>query len=301
MSHELVALDPVSSSLREGGPGAGARRRPSAAAMARVIAHVPLRVLRASWLLIVVLLTWQLAANAYGSLFFPPPSQIAKNVKERWITGDVSHVFTSDLFREQAGASLTRFALGWLLAIVLGVLIGALLGASRRAALMYNPVVRFFASIPNTVLLPIAVQVFGVADRMNVFLICLGSIWVIIINTADGVAGVDQMWLRSAASLRLGAFTRYRRVVLPAAMPQIMAGLRVSLGIALILMVIAELYATTKGLGHQVVVAQSSFRYLDMWGAFAVIGVVGVVLNAIFGAIERRVLRWQRRGGLGEL
>lgn len=267
----------------------------------RAITGGVVRLLQTTWLLVVLLGCWELAARAGGSVFLPPPTAIAGNLRERWLSDDVSHLFTSPLLREQAGASLSRFALGWTLAITLGVLAGVLLGASHRAAAMYNPIVRFFASIPNTVLLPIAVQVFGVADRMNVFLICLGSIWVIIINTSDGVAGVDRMWLRSAASLRLGWWTRYRCVVLPAAMPQIMTGLRVSLGIALILMVIAELYATTIGLGHQVVVAQSNFRYVDMWSAFAVIGIVGVALNTAFGLLERRVLRWQRRAGLVDL
>lgn len=207
----------------------------------------------------------------------------------------------SDLFIEQAGRSLKRFAQGWSLAILIGISFGVLLGGSATLAKMYNPIVRFFASIPSTLLLPIAVQLFGIADSMNVFLICLGSMWVIMINTCDGVAGVDRMWIRSARSLQLGRLTLYRKVIIPAAMPQIMAGLRVSLGISLILMVIAELYATTVGLGHQIVIAQTSFRYLDMWSAFVVIGVIGVTLNAVFSIIERRVLRWQRRAGLSAL
>ncbi|MFI5426313.1 ABC transporter permease [Aeromicrobium sp. UC242_57] len=86
---------------------------------------------------------------------------------------------------------------------MIGVSVGVMLGASQVLARMYNPTVRFFASIPSTLLLPIAVQLFGIASTMNVFLICLGSVWVIIINTCDGVAGVDRSWIRSARSLQL--------------------------------------------------------------------------------------------------
>lgn len=253
------------------------------------------------WLLLVVLAVWEIYARVNPSIHFPPISRILDNFRMVWLSPDPRHLFLSDLFIEQAGTSLGRFARGWALAVVLGIGVGVLIGATSALAQMYNPIVRFFASIPSTVLLPIAVQIFGIADNMNVFLICLGSVWVVIINTSDGVAGVDRMWIRSAQSLQLGRLTLYRKVIIPAAMPQIMAGLRVSLGISLILMVIAELYATTVGLGHQIVVAQTSFRYLDMWSAFVVVGLIGILLNALFSVIEHRVLRWQRRSGLGAL
>lgn len=253
------------------------------------------------WLLALIFVIWEIYARAVPSIHFPPISKIFENFTTVWLSSDPRQLFLSDLFIEQAGRSLSRFAGGWALAIVIGISLGVLLGASSTLAKMYNPTVRFFASIPSTLLLPIAVQLFGIADNMNVFLICLGSVWVVMINTCDGVAGVDRMWIRSAQSLQLGKLTLYRKVIIPAAMPQIMAGLRVSLGIALILMVIAELYATTVGLGHQIVIAQTSFRYLDMWSAFVVVGVIGISLNALFSVIERRVLRWQRRAGLSAL
>jgi len=253
------------------------------------------------WLVAVLLGIWELYARATPSIFLPPLSKVLENFASMWLSGRPGQLFLSDLFWSQASRSLSRFGRGWVIAVVMGIVIGVALGRSRAAGHMYNPVVRFFSSIPNTALLPIAVQVFGVTDRMNIFLIFLGSVWVIMINTADGVAGVDPMWLRSARSLHLQPTTLYRRVIVPAAMPQIMAGLRVSLGIGLILMVISELYATTAGLGFQIVVAQTHFRYLDMWSAFVLIGLIGIILNLIFVVIERRVLRWQRRSGLAGL
>lgn len=253
------------------------------------------------WLLLLIFVLWEVYARANPSPFFPPISEILDHYRTNWLSTDPLRLFQSELFWQQGGTSLSRFVRGWGLAIIIGLLIGVLLGSNKYLGRMYNPAIRFLVAIPSTILLPIAVQIFGVGDTMNIFLIVLGSIGVVIINTCDGIAGVDSMWIRSARSLQLNRFTLYRRVIIPAAMPLIMAGLRVSLGIALILMVIAELYATTVGLGHQVTIAQTSFRYLDMWAAFVVIGVVAIVLNIIFKLIERRVLRWQRRTGFGQL
>lgn len=93
----------------------------------------------------------------------------------------------------------------------------------------------------------------------------------------------------------------YRNVILPAALPQIMAGLRVSIGIGLILMIISEMYATTAGLGYDVVLFQQTFRYRQMWSAFLVIAILGIVFNLAMNLAEKRMLRWQRRSGLGDL
>ncbi len=252
------------------------------------------------WLLIVLLVLWELVGQASDSLFFPPISEVADRFVEMWITSNPSDAFLSELFWSEAMTSLSRFAQGWAAAVVVGIVCGVLLGSSQVLNRMYSPSVRFFAAIPNTMLLPIAVQIFGVGDNMNVFLIFLGSVWVVMINTCDGVAGVDPMWISSARSLRMSTPARYRLVILPAASPQIFAGLRVSLGIALILMVISEMYATTAGLGHQIIVAQSGFRYLDMWSAFVLIGLIGIVLNLLFGLVEKRLLRWQQGVTKGE-
>ena len=179
------------------------------------------------------------------------------------------------------------------------MLCGFIVGRSRIVAQMYHPVIRFWMATPKVVILPIAVQIFGIADSMNIFLIFFGTMWLILVNTGDGVIGVDEAWIRSARSLQLSRFSFFRLVLLPAASPQIMTGLRVSIGIGLILMIVSELYATTEGLGYQVVLYQGSFDYVQMWSAFMLIALLGITLNLIFSALEKRALRWQRRTGLG--
>ncbi|MFI7025614.1 ABC transporter permease [Micromonospora sp. NPDC049900] len=253
------------------------------------------------WLLLLLLLLWEVVARADPTLFFPPLSAVLSRSVELFLVAEPGQLLLSDLLWSNASASLSRFLRGWGAAIVLGVAFGVLLGRVRLANRMYGPIVRFFMSLPKVALLPIAVQIFGVTDSMNIFLIFIGTIWIITINTCDGIRNVDEAWLRSARSLRLRRIDLYRRVLLPAASPQILAGIRVSLGTALILMVVSELYATTSGVGYQIVYTERTFSYVDMWAWFLVVGVIGIILNRLFVFVEARLLRWERRAGLGEL
>ncbi|WP_181780812.1 ABC transporter permease [Pseudonocardia pini] len=253
------------------------------------------------WLLLALLVVWEVWARADPSLFFPPLTKVLGEFGSVYLTSDPSTLFLSAGFWDNAGVSLARFLQGWLGAIVVGVAAGLALGRSRVLSRMYDPIVRFFMSMPKVALLPVAVQIFGVTDAMNVFLIFLGTVWIILVNTADGIAGVDESWVRSGRSLRLSRFALFTRVLLPAAAPRILAGIRVSVGTALILMIVSELYATTSGLGYQIVYAERTFAYLEMWAGLVLVALIGIALNGAMSAVERRLLRWERRTGLADL
>lgn len=268
--------------------------------MPRPVARV-LKPIWSLWLLAALLVAWEVYARASQTIFFPPLSKVLVQFKTDWLSSDASHLFLSTGFWDTVPVSLGRLAVGWGLAVVIGISVGVMLGRSSVLAGMYNPVVRFFMSLPNAALLPIAFQIFGANSSMNIFLICLGTVWLVIVNTADGISGVDVQWLRSARSMQLSRWQLYTRVLLPAASPNIMAGLRTSVGIGLILMIISELYATTAGLGYNVVLYQQTFRYTQMWSAFLIIALLGIVLNFAMSSIENRMLRWQRRSGLADL
>lgn len=260
-----------------------------------------LRPIASLWLIALLMIAWEVFALASPTVFFPPLSDVLVQFRKDWLSGDPSKLFMSSNFYDTVPVSLGRLAAGWGLAAIIGVLFGLALGRSPILAGMYNPIVRFFMSLPNAALLPIVFTIFGANSSMNIFLIFFGTVWLIVVNTADGVCGVDSQWIRSAASMHLGKRDLYRRVLLPAAMPQIMAGLRVSVGIGLILMIVSELYATTAGLGFNVVLYQQTFMYKQMWSAFLLIALLGIALNAIMSAIEKRALRWQRRSSLSDL
>lgn len=248
-----------------------------------------------AWLVVVLLVMWEVVARIKDVRHFPPLSEIAPQFREDWLTADVTSLFLTDYFWENAGPSLQRFLAGWLLSIALGVGFGVALGRSRTLSAMFNPLIRFSIATPKTILLPLAVTFFGVRDSMNVFLILIGTVWVVLINTMDAVSTIDAMWLRSARSIGLTRLRLLTRVVVPAASPQILAGIRVSLGVGLILMVISELYATTSGIGYQITLAQRTFKYLPMWSAIMLVAVIGVALNSLYGLLEKRLLRWTRR------
>ena len=150
----------------------------------------------------------------------------------------------------------------------------------------------FFRAVPPPVLLPIYVVLMGPTDAMKVVVIVVGSVWPILLNTIEGVRATDSVMTETARSFALTSAQRLRFLVLPAASPRIMAGVRQSLSIALILMVISELGYSSSGLGFQIVFFQRNYLIAEMWSGILLLGLIGVLLAAIFGFVERRVLRW---------
>jgi len=252
------------------------------------------------WLLGLLLLLWQWQATASPSLFVPPVSDALQTLRTEWFSGPASRLFLSETFRDNAFASLARATQGWLVAAMVGVSLGVVLGVWRAAWEFANPLVRFGMSIPSTVLLPIAVVLFGITSSMNVFLIAFGSMWVVLVNTMDGVRSIDETAMLTARSLRLSRFRAFTRVLVPAASPQIVTGLRVSIGIALILMVVSELFAATEGIGYYIVYHQRTFQYRKVWGAVFLLAFLGVLLNGLFALFEAWTLRWHLARGRGE-
>jgi ABC-type nitrate/sulfonate/bicarbonate transport system permease component len=274
----------------------GTQARPAVARSARRLRAGRLAGgIASGWLLVAMLAGYQVFALWKDKNYLPTLTDTFRQFRTDWLTTDWRSWFLSDLFWKHGSPSLKRFAQGWILSVVIGIAAGVALGRSRTLAALFAPAIRFSMAIPKTVLLPLALVVFGVRDSMNVFLIMIGTVWVILINTMDGVSTIDPMWVRSARSLGLGRVALLRRVILPAASPQIFAGLRVSLGVGLILMVVSELYATTRGIGYRIALSQKTFEYLDMWSAIMLVAIIGILMNAVFGLIEARYLRWYRQ------
>lgn len=280
---------PVESSAL-GGPVTGPRIPPrvkrSITSLSRGIASL--------WLAAALALFWEFWARQAGVSHLPPPSAIARHFASDWVDTSRLIPWPSDHFFSETLPSLDRFFRGWGLSVIIGITVGILVGRVRVIRDMTTPLIRFWMSVPKTVLLPVAITLFGVRSSMNVFLVTIGTVWVILVNTADGIRGINDNYLEAARSLRLSRRDITLHVVLPAALPRILAGLRVSLGIALILMVVSELYATTAGLGYQIQAAQRDFDYERMWSAIALVALIGIAFNAVFSTLERRLLGWQR-------
>ncbi|WP_373696221.1 ABC transporter permease [Actinomycetospora flava] len=240
------------------------------------------------------LVVWELAARAAGSAFFPPPSAIAAAGWALWFSGPA--VLTEGAWADVL-PSVGRVLAGWAVSGVIGIAVGLLLGRSRRATEYLAPLLAFARALPPPVLIPVFLVLFAAGTPMQLATIVFGTVWPVLLATAAGARDVDPVTIDTAEVYGVAGLRRLRRVILPASAPRIVAGLRVSLSLALILMVVSELVASTNGLGHQLVVAQRSFDFTAMWAAIVLLGAVGYALNAALLGVERRALGWTTAGG----
>lgn len=232
---------------------------------------------------IVLLLIWGVWASISPALFFPSPLVIFDAFVSTW----VGPAFVTDVL-----PSLARLAVGILLSVLIGVVAGTLIGLIRWLRELLEPMLEFFRAIPPPVLIPIVAVLLGPTDSMKITVIVAGSVWPVLLNTIDGVRATDSVMTETARSFALTPAQRIRYLVLPAASPRIMAGTRQSLSIALILMVISEMFYSSSGLGYRIVYFQRNYLIAEMWGGILLLGLIGVLLAGIFGFVERRVLRW---------
>lgn len=239
-----------------------------------------------------VALWWRTSENS-TTVFYPPLSRIVDKLQEDWLFEQVG----TDLL-----PSLGRFTAGYLIAVAGGIGLGTLIGLAPRLRRASQPVVEFLRSIPPPLMLPFALVVLGIGNDSKIGVIALGSVWPVLLNTIDGVRGVDPLMLDMARSFGIDRRTQVTRVMLPAASPKIAVGMRTALSVALILMIISEMQGSTNGLGFQVLSAQRSFDTAGTYAGVIVIGVVGLVVNLGFILAESRIMRWHRgaRGLLEE-
>jgi ABC-type nitrate/sulfonate/bicarbonate transport system permease component len=234
---------------------------------------------------ILVLVAWGVWSAGSTTYYYPPLTDILETFRDTWVFERVG----SDVV-----PSLVRMGLGYAIAVIAGVGVGLLLGLSPRSRRAAAPIIEFLRAIPPPALLPFAILVIGVGAGMKVFIIAFVCVWPILLNTLDGVGGVDPTLRDTTRIYGISNRDRVLRVMLPAAGPQIFAGMRTSLSLALILMVISEMVASTNGIGYFVLQSQRSFDIPEMWSGILLIGIIGYALNLVFLLIERRVLRWHR-------
>jgi ABC-type nitrate/sulfonate/bicarbonate transport system permease component len=237
----------------------------------------------------VVALIWAWT-NQTDTYYFPPLGDVLTAFGDTWVFERVS---------TDVAPSLVRLGAGFAIAVVLGVAGGVLLGRSPVLRRVATPVVEFLRAIPPPALIPFAILVLGVDDDAKIFLIAVVCVWPVLLNAVDGVAGVEPALMETSRCYRISRADELRHVVLPAAAPQIFAGMRTSLSLALILMVISEMVASDNGIGYFVLQAQRTFAITEMWSGIILLGLLGYVLNAVFTLVERRVLAWHRGARAG--
>jgi ABC-type nitrate/sulfonate/bicarbonate transport system permease component len=218
-----------------------------------------------------------------ANFYFPPLRTVLQKFEALWLGAR----FASDVL-----PSLGRLAAGYLLACLLGVAIGVPVGLSQPIRRAAEPVLEFFRAIPPPALIPVIVLLAGFGVGTKIVVIVSGAIWPILLNTVEGVKGTDSVLAETCRTYQITGAARLAHFVLPSALPQIVAGMRVGLSIAIILMVISEMFAATNGLGAAIIVFQRSFEIPEMWSGVLMLGLFGFSLSVLFRVFERRVLHW---------
>lgn len=225
---------------------------------------------------------WWLVTRARSSVYFPPPSAIWTVLVHQWWHGGI---------RENVVPSVEALFAGWAISVAGGVVLGVLLYEIRWLEAMFDPVMHFLRSLPAVALAPASLVILGLGIRSTIGLIAFAAIWVVLLNVLDGLKALDVERLAVARAFRVRGRQNLLGVKLAGALPQILAGVRTSLQVALILMVASELVGATSGIGYAILNSERSYDMPDMWAGMIVLGVLGVVVNAAFSLLERWMLR----------
>jgi len=220
-----------------------------------------------------------------GSDIFPTPFEVMRGIGELIYKG---------LLVKYVVASLYRVTWGFSCAVLVGVPFGLLVGWYARAFYAFNPMIQMLRPISPIAWIPVAILWFGVSDAAPIFLIFLASVFPITVSAIAAVKNMQPVYLRAAQNFGLKGLPLFRRVILPAALPQIITGIRIALGVAWLVVVAAEMIAVDSGLGYLIIDARNAGKRYDLVVAgMAMIGLIGLVLDLLVRRLERLdEVRW---------
>jgi NitT/TauT family transport system permease protein len=232
-----------------------------------------------------LLALWYYSVRWTGTKVFPSPLSVEKGIVQ---------LFHKHLLWADIGDSLRRVALGFGAAVIVGVPLGLFLGWSPAANQVVNPVLQILRPISPIAWIPVAIIFFGVGDHPAIFLVFLGSFFPIVVACISGVSSVPSNLLSAGRNFGLSTPRLLLRVIFPAALPQILVGLRIALGIAWLVIVAAEMIAVDSGLGYLVIDSRNSGKRYDLVvAAMLMIGIIGVALDILMRSVERlKSVRW---------
>ena len=229
--------------------------------------------------------TWELVARLelIDPRYFPPASEVLTVAVQN--LGDPR-------FWEAVQRTMTGWALGLVIAAVAALVLGMVIGSSRFLREATHSTIEFLRPIPSVAWIPLAVLLFGTSLRSTLLLVVYAAFWQILIQVLYGVGDVDPVAGDTARSFGLSRRSRIRYVVWPTALPYVMTGLRLGAAVALILAVTAELVIGGGGLGQRIALTQSGGAVAQMYALVLATGLIGVAINLLMRALERRVLSW---------
>ena len=236
--------------------------------------------------ILVLLLFWQAVCmtGLVSELYLPAPTSIIKTGWTMVISGEIA---------VNMQASLQRIGWGFFIGSAAGIVIGLLTGFSRLAEAVGNPMIYSLYPIPKIALLPLIILWLGIGEVSKVSIIALGVFFPVVINTYSGVKNVDPLLLRVAVSYRTSRLNIIRKVVLPAALPVIFAGLKLAAGTSLLLLVAAEMIAAKEGIGAMILHYGDLMLTTKLMVGVLVLSLLGLVFNRFLEWLEHRLIPWK--------
>jgi NitT/TauT family transport system permease protein len=242
-----------------------------------------------------VVLLWYVATT-FGWIdqrFVPSPVKVLDTLTTWMFAAPTGDPYTGTWLKH-AGNSAYRVIAGFAIAAVVGVVVGLLIGWFRLMNDLLDPIIQILRPIPITSWVPFAVIFFGIRDGSALFLIALGAFFPIVVNTAAGVAGTPKMLVRAARMLGIRSYMMLPRVVLPSALPFIFTGLRLGIGLAWVLVIVAEMLAVKSGLGFAMWDAYYFLRMDVIIAAMLSVGFLGFMSDVAVQAIARASMKWSK-------
>lgn len=240
------------------------------------------------------LLLWEMAARAgwLDRRFFPSPSSIAQEIVALLRTGELLvHV----------GWTLQRVAIGFCLGAVPAILLGLVMGLSPLLTALVRPIIASVYPIPKIAMFPLIMLMFGLGETSKWVIVAIAVFFQVFFSTLAGVANIDRIYLDVAQSFGASRWQSYRLIAMPAALPFIFTGCQLGIGMALIVVVVAEQFGTKVGLGHMIWRSWQVFEVRDMFVGLIMVALLGYGIQLAFGALERGIVRWKPRSGTQSL
>ena len=236
---------------------------------------------------VLLLLAWEVTVRAglLDARFFPAPSSIVETFGRLATNGELwRHLYVS----------LSRIAIGFVMGAVPALLLGLALGLSRLARSVANPIIYSLYPVPKVAVLPLIMLIFGLGEMSKYVIIAIAVFFVVLVNTMAGVVQIDRIYFDVAKNFNASRRDFYRSVLLPGAMPAIFTGLKLAMGIALVVLVTAEFVGARTGLGVLIYEAWQVFAIEQLFVGLVVVSFLGYGLSVLIDEIERRVIPWQR-------
>jgi NitT/TauT family transport system permease protein len=233
-----------------------------------------------------LLLLWEVGARAglVDTRFFPAPSSI--------IVAGWTLLGSGELWRHTS-TSLIRLFWGFLVGGIPALILGVVMGLSRPVRAIFEPLIAATYPIPKSSILPLALLIFGLGEGSKIFMVAVGVFFPVAINATAGVLEINKIYLDVGANYKASRWNMFRTIALPGALPVIMTGIRLGLGMGLVLIAVAEMIGAKSGLGYMIWSAWETFAVEQMYVGLFVIALIGSLLTIALSELEKILVPWR--------